>query len=138
MKTKFLSGVLSFFLLFSLAYIISSSSFFFANEANAQGLVQCGKGDDPMTCNFEAFIDLLQRIMNFLLFVLAVPAAAISFAWAGWLYMSAAGNEGKVSEAHKIFGTVLLGLCLALAAWLIVHAIVKGLGVDEKYNFLGN
>jgi len=101
------------------------------------GLVLCGKGDSPDDCTFEAFICLLRRIMNFLLFVLAVPIAAISFAWAGWLYLSAAGNESKIKQAHEIFGTVLLGLCIALAAWLIVHAIVKGLGVGEQYNFLG-
>ncbi|MCK9351455.1 MAG: hypothetical protein WCT49_04105 [Candidatus Paceibacterota bacterium] len=105
--------------------------------SNGGGLVQCGKGNDPMECNFQAFIDLLQRIMNFLLFVLAVPLAAISFAWAGWLYLSAAGNEGNIKQAHEIFGTVALGLCIALAAWLIVHAIVKGLGVSTTYNFLG-
>lgn len=102
------------------------------------GLVQCGKGNGPEDCTFEAFICLLRRIMNFLLFVLAVPIAAISFAWAGWLYLSAAGNESKIKQAHEIFGTVALGLCLALAAWLIVHAIVLGLGVDSQYNFLGN
>jgi hypothetical protein len=101
------------------------------------GLVQCGKGNGPEDCTFEAFICLLRRIMNFLLFVLAVPIAAISFAYAGWLYLSAAGNESKVKQAHEIFGTVALGLCLALAAWLIVHAIVLGLGVDSQYNFLG-
>lgn len=102
------------------------------------GLVQCGKRNGPEDCTFEAFICLLRRIMNFLLFVLAVPIAAISFAWAGWLYLSAAGNESKIKQAHEIFGTVALGLCLALAAWLIVHAIVLGLGVSDQYNFLGN
>ena len=104
------------------------------------GLVTCGKGSDeqaPEECDFWQFIDLLQRIMNFLLFVLAVPLAAISFAWAGWLYLSAAGNESKIKQAHQIFGDVLLGLCLALAAWLIVHAVVTGLGVNNQYNFLG-
>ena len=105
------------------------------------GLVSCGKGSDASAaeeCNFEQFICLLQRLMNFMLFVLAVPLAAISFAWAGWLYLSAAGNEGNIKQAHQIFGDVVLGLCLALSAWLIVHAIVTGLGVDSQYNFLGS
>ena len=103
-----------------------------------EGLVQCGKGADPMECDFEAFMALIPRLMNFLLFVLAIPFAAISFAWAGWLYLSSAGNPGGISSAHKIFFNVVLGLCISLAAWLVVHAIVKGLGVAEIYNFLGS
>jgi hypothetical protein len=114
----------------------------------ADGLVPCGtqlidpaaKGADYISvaegCQFEHFIALAKNVMNFLLFTIAVPIAAISFAWAGWLYLSAAGNESKVGEAHRIFGYVVLGLCVALAAWLIVNAIVVGLGVGGQYNFL--
>lgn len=108
--------------------------------SDAGGLVPCGSADSPDAaddCDFNYFIELVQRVMNFLLFVVAVPFAAISFAWAGWLYLSAAGNEGKVKEAHQIFASVVLGLCLALAAWLIVRAIITGLGVSTEYDFLG-
>lgn len=109
-------------------------------STESSGLVPCGYDDGPQVaedCRFEHFITLAKNVMNFLLFVIAVPLAAISFAWAGWLYLSAAGNESKVQEAHKIFGYVVLGLAIALAAWLIVNAIVIGLGVGSKYNFLG-
>lgn len=116
--------------------------------AETGGLVPCGtelvtpgQGADYKSvaegCKFEQFIILAKNIMNFLLFTIAVPIAAISFAWAGWLYLSASGNESKVQEAHRIFGYVVWGLCIALAAWLIVNAIVIGLGVGSKYNFLG-
>lgn len=104
------------------------------------GLVPCGWQNADMAaedCTFEDFIVLAKNLMNFLLFTIAVPVAAISFAWAGWLYLSAAGNESKVQEAHRIFGYVVLGLSVALAAWLIVNALVVGLGVGAKYNFLG-
>lgn len=231
MKNKFLSGALSFFVLFMITCAVSSSFFFFAKEAKAQscaggasscGIQVCGSGSQNVTdsvcggrnccvpntamnngcvgscmisgcagfsagfgtctgadagksccstqpaptqpppgaggtgdsgelvpcgnqegpeaaqhCQFNHFIELVQRVMKFLLFVVAVPFAAISFAWAGWLYLSAAGNESKVKEAHQIFGAVALGLCLALAAYLIVEAIIKGLGVADQYNFLG-
>jgi hypothetical protein len=101
------------------------------------GLVLCGKGDNPEDCNFEAFICLLQRIMNFLLFVLAVPLAAISFAFIGFQMMVDSAQGKDVRGLKGTFMTVVFGLCIMLAAWLIVHAIVKGLGVAETYNFLG-
>ena len=112
-----------------------------------EGLVPCGTqrieavpGADYRAaaedCNFAFLITLIKKILNFLIFVIAMPLAAISFAWAGWLYMSSAGNESNIKKAHEIFGNVVLGLCIALAAWLIVNAIVVGLGVLPKYNSL--
>lgn len=104
------------------------------------GLVPCGTADAPGAaedCNFQYIITLVHNLMNFLLFTIAVPLAAISFAWAGWLYMSAVGDEGKVKQAHDIFKYVVIGLCIALAAWLVVNALVVGLGVKKAYNFLG-
>lgn len=105
-------------------------------------LVQCGTGDTSAAsseCNFAAFMSLVQRLINFMLFVLAIPFAAISFAYAGYLYLSsAAGNEGNVKRAHEIFSTVAINLIIAFSAWLVIHAIISGLGVSETYNFLGS
>jgi hypothetical protein len=126
--------------IFLFSCLVLSSLVGIQNVQAQSGLVPCGFQDSPTAaedCQFEDFIKLAKNFMNFLLFVIAVPIAAISFAWAGWLYLSAAGNEGNVKKAHEIFGYVVLGLCLALAAWLIVNAIVVGLGVGSKYNFLG-
>ncbi len=106
------------------------------------GLVQCGTGEGPDAanqCGFNDIISLIQRIINFLLFAIAVPLAAISFAYAGYLYLTAGVNPSNIGKAKTIFVNVIVfGLPLALAAWLIVHAIVAGLGVPETYNFLGS
>ncbi len=104
------------------------------------GLIPCGSADDPGAaedCGFNYFITLVQTIINFLLFVIAMPLAAIAFAYAGWLYMSAAGDEGKVKKAHEIFLNVVIGFVIALAGWLIVNTIITGLGVGSEFNFLG-
>jgi len=106
------------------------------------GLVQCGTGDTSgaaSECDFAAFMSLVNRLINFMLFVLAIPFAAISFAYAGYLYLSSsAGNEGNVKKAHEIFSTVAINLIIAFSAWLVIHAIIIGLGVSETYNFLGS
>lgn len=107
-----------------------------------RGLVQCGTGDTTgaaTECDFAAFMSLVNRLINFMLFVLAIPFAAISFAYAGYLYLSAGGgNEGNVKEAHGIFKSVAINLIIAFSAWLVIHAIISGLGVSETYNFLGS
>ena len=123
-------------------FVVAVFSFAAASSVHAAGLVTCGTGatsDAAINCGFNDFISLVQRIINFLLFVLAVPLAAIAFTYAGWLYLSSAGgNEGNVNKAHEVFKNVVIGLCIALAAWLIVHAVISGLGVSTTYNFLGS
>ena len=95
------------------------SPFVFVSAQN--GIVPCG-GEGQPDCDFNQLIILIQSIINFLLFI-AAPIAAVMFAYAGWLYLSAAGNQGQVEKAHKIFTTVFMGIVIALAAWLIVNVI---------------
>lgn len=92
-------------------------------------LVPCNGTTVP--CTFDKFIELIQKIVKFLLFDFAVPLAAISFAVAGVMILTAGGNTGQVEKAKEIFWNVLIGLIVALAAWLVVNAILIGLGAEE-------
>lgn len=74
-------------------------------------------------CTFTHLIAFGKAIIN-LIFYLSVPVALLSFMYVGWLYLSAAGDEGKVKKAKDIFWNVLLGFVFIFAAWLIVHTIV--------------
>lgn len=49
----------------------------------------------------------------------------MAFCYAGFLYMTAFGNMGKVEEAHKIFGSAIIGVFFVLAGWLIVATVLK-------------
>lgn len=92
-------------------------------------------------CDFNALMTLFNRFINFILYV-SIPLAAISFSYAGYLYLSAAGNTGKIEEAHGIFIKVLWGFVFVLSAWLIVYTINKALlssdFKDSKSNLLRN
>ncbi|MCI0542507.1 family 16 glycosylhydrolase [bacterium] len=121
-----------------------------AGEEVEGGLVPCGTHATPPEgfapgdqankvaedCQFADLIELIQRVMNYLLFAFAIPLAAIIFTYAGFLYLTAGGDTGKISRAHSIFLYVVVGLVVALAAWLIVKAIVTGLGVTIGEQFL--
>ena len=97
----------------------------------AAGLVPCGGPPPELACNFDYLLLLVKNIIDFLLFTLAVPLATIMFAYAGWLYLSAGGDEGKIKRAHSIFLSVLVGLVVALGAWLIVNTIAGALLSEE-------
>jgi hypothetical protein len=95
----------------------------------AAGLVPCGgKGEDQ--CKYEHFTQLIVNVVNFAI-QLGIAFSAVVFAWAGWLYMTSGGDEGKLKEAHELFIKVLWGFLFALGAFLIVQLITKSLGLDE-------
>lgn len=106
------------------------------------GLVPCGNQQannmvtDP--CTWEKLIEGVQIFINFLIFKVAAPLAAVMFIYAGFLYVTNRGDEGQVKKAHEIFWAVFIGLVAALAAWLMVSFILRFfLGDGSDYNFLG-
>lgn len=115
------------FLFMIFVFSIVFSLFGVVFVAEAKGLVPCGGGAGEPFCDFDFLIQLTQNVIDFLIVVIGIPLATILFAYAGWLYMSAGGDPGKIARGHQIFRNVLLGLVIALAAWLIVSTISSAL-----------
>ena len=99
--------------------------------ASAQGgIVPCTNN-----CGFEELITLIQRVIDFII-VTGTSVAALLFAWAGWLYMSARGDTGQIGKAHNVFTTVFWGYVIILSAWLVVRTILDAL-LKSGFSFLG-
>ncbi len=88
----------------------------------SQGIIPCGTTSTHPECTFDDLVTLVTNVINYLILVSA-PIAAIMFTYAGMLYLTAAGDTGKISKAHGIFWTVFIGFLIVLAAWLIVKSI---------------
>lgn len=129
MNTRILLGQKKISLLVAMAFALVPLAVF------AQGLVPCGGSGQP-ACDFAHFIQLIQNVINFLIKDVAMPLAAILFAWAGIMMFTAGGNEQKTTQAKEIFWWVLVGLIVALSAWLIVSAITSAL-LKPEYSLLG-
>ena len=67
-----------------------------------------------------------------------LSAAVLLFVYAGFLYLTAAGSETQVKKAHSVMFKAVVGLIVALLAWLIVQFILTGLGVNPGYSLLGS
>ncbi len=120
------------------ASIIALPRQIFAADPATGGLVQCGRGDNPGAsdeCNFDQLVALIQRVITYIM-VMSVPLASIVFAWAGFKYLTAAGNMSQIQEAHSIFRKVLFGFIIVLSAWLIVYGITSVLLRDSSYSLL--
>lgn len=91
----------------------------------AQGLVPCNTVRNPEPCEFKHFTTLINKVINFILFYMAVPIAAIMFVYAGVLLVTSGGSTESRGKAKKIFTSVLIGIVLAAAAWLIVKTLLS-------------
>jgi len=99
----------------------------------AAGLVPCDNSSGNL-CDFKAFMNLVNIIIKFILFDMVVPIAAIMFAYAGFLLVTAGGEAaGARTKAKSIFTNAVFGLIIAVAAWLIVRIILSILGYNGSW-----
>ncbi len=84
-------------------------------------------------CGFNELMELINKVINFLLFKIAMPLAALIFAYAGFLLITAGGDPSKVTKAKAIIRNLLIGFVIALAAWLIVNTILSTLGFQGSF-----
>lgn len=110
----------------SLVIICLVFSIFITPIAWAQGgLVPCQDN-----CTAADFFTLASKVVDFFVFTLAVPAAVIAITYAGVQMAIHPTQAGKRSEAKGIIMTAVIGLALALGAWLIVTTITDYLLKD--------
>lgn len=67
----------------------------------------------------QAAVDLIKLLMTFLGII-----AVVIMLYGGFIWMTAAGNEDRVSTAKKLIGAAIIGLIIILAAFLIVNFVV--------------
>jgi len=102
-----------------------------------QPIVPCGNADlSQPKCDFNGVVILMGNVVDMGVW-LAPVVAAVAFAIAGILYITSAGDPGKLKRAHDIFFYTLVGLVIVLAAWLGIKAILTGLGAGARFDLLG-
>lgn len=106
---------------------------------SASSLVPCNntpdaKGVVAYPCGFTQLMDMVNKVIHFVLFDMVLPIAAIMFAYAGFS-MITAGEESSSArtKAKNIFFNTIIGLAIAIAAWLIIRTILSILGYDGEW-----
>ena len=100
-------------------------------KRDASGNVTGGQINVP--CTFDHALILINNVVNFLLFKLAVPLAAIVFVYAGVQMLLSGGSSEGMQKAKSAFTTTAIGLILAVASWLIIHTILVIVGYDGSW-----
>lgn len=97
-----------------------------AMAENPNGFVPCGNpGQAP--CTAQDIVTLVNTIINFLVFQVAIAIAVVIVAWAGVLYIFYPYKPGNVEQAKKMFQSAIIGFGIVLGAYLIVKFIIVGL-----------
>jgi len=119
-----------------------------ASNSSFSGLIPCGvekftaqttinnvvyEAGQTKPCGWNDLISLINKVLNFILFKLAIPIGAIMFCYAGFLLITSGGDTEARGTAKKIALGVVKGLVFAAAAWLIVHLILDTLGYDGSW-----
>lgn len=106
----------------------------------ANDLIPCGVDKnadltikDP--CDFNKFLELINNVINFVLFKLAIPIAAIVFMYGGYEMVTSGGNSSAKEKAKKILTNTILGLIFAGASFIIVKVVLTTLGYDGSWIF---
>ncbi len=87
----------------------------------------------PNGCGFKELMQLVNNVIKFILFALAVPIAALMFVYAGFQMVTSGGNAHKSEQAKKIFFNAVIGIALAAGSWLIIELILTTLGYEGSW-----
>ena len=119
-----------------------------ANNRGAFQIVQCDGPSMPQSlmdaqtakighkyvpCDFAGLMMEIQFLLNLMVFV-AVLAAIVGFAYAGYLYVT--GTQENLKKARSMFPKILIGFILILTAWFIVYQILAWL-TPNAASYLG-
>lgn len=116
--------------------LLGGSELLTTEEDFSNGLITCnGIDEDPNDgvdehCSFEKLLLLVNKVINFLIFVIGVPIVALTFAYAGFVLVTSGGNSAKKGEAKTIIGKGITGLIIMLAAWLLIRTVLLVLGYE--------
>ena len=70
----------------------------------------------------QTFADLIANVAK-IVAEIGLPIAAIAIIYAGFLFVTAGGNEDKLKKAKTTFLWSVVGTALLLGAWAIAEAI---------------
>ena len=140
-------GSLIFFPLSSLAgsYEVDERTVYY------QGMVPCGldkplcdvpfddDGNCPgntiyVNCQIAHLFIMIDDIVDFLFVKLIPPLAALILVIGGGMFIFAGGNPASITQAKSIMTSVLIGLVIIYAAWLIVGLFLHTIGLTDWTN----
>ncbi|MEW6616957.1 MAG: hypothetical protein AB1333_00885 [Patescibacteria group bacterium] len=122
MKTIASIGILVIILIsISLPFVASARTLFYIWEGTT--CTPAGGGGPTNPCGFCDALVVGRNIIEDM-FKVAFILATVFIAYGGFTLMIAGGNEKNVSSAKEIIKSAVIGLLIALTAWIVINTIL--------------
>jgi len=129
---KLFLAIFLFFLFFSLI----------PSQSQSAGLVPCGgcaKYDEKTgeclakepPCTFCDFFALIDNIIDFILFKLILPIAALMFIIGGFFMLTASGNPELFGRAKSILTATVIGIVIIFVAFIFIGTFFQYIGLAD-------
>jgi hypothetical protein len=89
------------------------------------GPIVCCGNPGFCKCTFDDFFDLINRLIDFILFQFVPPLAILWFVFGGVTMMTASGDPSKIEKGKKMITYGVIGVLLVYSAWLLVYEFVN-------------
>lgn len=127
MHKKIVPFLISLVIIFAPMFVIGAEIKFSGLAPICNTEIDTKNGGFVDHCDFNVVIATINNAINYFIKYLATPLFAILFVYAGVLYITAGGSSKDTDKAKKILINSVVGYLIALASWLIIDTIVKGL-----------
>ena len=131
MKKLFFVFFASFFILLLFSGVVYAS----ACPGYDTSLVPCGQ-DPTCPCEISDFFEMILRVYNFLVWVIALPLAGLLIVVGGILLLVSGGNPGRIETSKKMLWGAAIGVFLIFGSWVIIDFILKAIGYTSSWNVL--
>jgi hypothetical protein len=118
----------TFSLVFLSLFFVFSAGLALAGACSGP-IVPCGETGNP--CKFCHLFVLFNNIINFILFCLVPPVAALMMVMGGGYVLIAGENLSNVEKGKSIIKAVVIGLLIVFGAWIIINAFFFVIGVSS-------
>jgi hypothetical protein len=112
------------FTFYTVIFIFTFLIFNFAPFGASAALIPCGPGTSKPTCQFCDLAELIGRVINFGI-KLVIPIGVVFIAWGGIVILTASGSTEKAKKGRDILTAAIIGIVIALIAWLLVHQFLN-------------
>lgn len=99
-------------------------------------MAQIGLPDCGAECGFNDLMALVNRIIQFIVFQVSVPLAALGFMWLGVQVLLHPNEAAAKSKAKEIAGNIAMGFGIILAAFLIIKFVLYQFISEDYRSFL--
>ncbi|MGH7175134.1 MAG: pilin [Minisyncoccia bacterium] len=120
--------------------VITGLLFVVPVAAHAAGIPYFGPIIPNLTCNggsggsyqisplaWGALVTVVNNIIALTLTIAIVFFAPLMIAYAGFLYLTSGASPGNRSQANSVLTNTIVGIVVALAAWIMVDAVMGAL-----------